>query len=70
MNPEKINTPIAEEATEETMPDNIDLAWIFGRLVSIMYFIEYQFGNEAGTIIEQIGSDVENRVRNGIGEPE
>jgi hypothetical protein len=64
--PEKIETVF----NEDNIPDTIDLAWIFGRLVSIMYFIEYQFGNEAGTIIEQIGSSVEHQVRNGTGDEE
>jgi hypothetical protein len=69
MNTENTSPELAS-VTEESIPDTIDLAWIFGRLVSIMYFIEYQHGAEAGAVIEQIGRDVEYKIRNGVGDEE
>jgi hypothetical protein len=51
----------------DDLPVTIDEAWIVARLVAIMYFIEFQYGNEASTVIEQVAKQMEENLRRSEG---
>lgn len=68
MNPEKAST--SPEQVNETVDETeiIDPEWLLSRIVAILYFIDFQFGNEATTVIEQVAKQIEANVRNGEGD--
>ena len=51
--------------TEQTV--QIDEAWIVARLMAVMYFIEFQYGQEAITAMEQVAANVEASLRGAEG---
>jgi hypothetical protein len=59
----------AQENTNgyEELPTTIDEAWIVARLVAVLYFIEFQYGNEASTVIEQVAKQMEANLRTSEG---
>jgi len=63
MLPEEQHTQ--EQATESTV--QIDEAWIVSRLMAVMYFIEFQYGQEAVTAMEQVAGNLEASLRNAEG---
>ena len=54
-----------EEQQEQTM--HIDEAWIVARLMAVIYFLEFQYGQEAVTAMEQIAANLETSLRNAEG---
>lgn len=63
MLPEEISTP--EETTE--IPINVDEIWILARLMAVLYFIEFQYGEEATTAMEQVAQNIEASLRDAEG---
>lgn len=63
MLPEEISTP--EETTE--VPINVDEIWILARLMAVLYFIEFQYGEEATTAMEQVAQNIEASLRDAEG---
>jgi|688.fasta_scaffold12453_21 hypothetical protein len=51
----------------DDLPVTIDEAWIVARLLAVMYFIEFQYGNEASTVIEQVAKQMEENLRRSEG---
>jgi hypothetical protein len=56
-----------EEKGYSDIPVVVDEAWIVARLVAVLYFIEFQYGNEASTVIEQVAQQMEATLRNAEG---
>jgi hypothetical protein len=63
----EIESTSQEQQGYDDLPVTIDEAWIVARLVAIMYFIEFQYGNEASTVIEQVAKQMEANLRNSEG---
>jgi hypothetical protein len=63
----EIESTSQEEQGYDDLPVTIDEAWIVARLVAIMYFIEFQYGNEASTVIEQVAKQMEENLRRSEG---
>ena len=63
----KIESTSQEQQGYDDLPVTIDEAWIVARLVAIMYFIEFQYGNEASTVIEQVAKQMEENLRRSEG---
>lgn len=63
----EIESTSQEQQGYDDLPVTIDEAWIVARLVAIMYFIEFQYGNEASTVIEQVAKQMEVNLRNSEG---
>lgn len=61
MLPEEQNTQNEEQQV------SIDEAWIVARLMSVIYFIEFQYGQEAVTAMEQVASNIEASLRRSEG---
>lgn len=58
----EIESTSQEQQGYDDLPVTIDEAWIVARLVAIMYFIEFQYGNEASTVIEQVAKQMEENL--------
>lgn len=57
-----------QQDTQSQEPQiHIDEAWIVSRLLSIIYFIEFQYGEEATAAMEQVANNLENSLRNSEG---
>ncbi|NBO54288.1 MAG: hypothetical protein EBU84_06795 [Actinobacteria bacterium] len=63
----EIESTSQEQQGYDDLPVTIDEAWIVARLVAIMYFIEFQYGNEASTVIEQVAKQMEENLRRSEG---
>lgn len=59
----EIESTSQEQQSYDDLPVTIDEAWIVARLVAVMYFIEFQYGNEASTVIEQVAKQMEATLR-------
>lgn len=59
----EIESTSQEQQSYDDLPVTIDEAWIVARLVALMYFIEFQYGNEASTVIEQVAKRMEATLR-------
>lgn len=59
--------PEQQDAQSQEPQIHIDEAWIVSRLLSIIYFIEFQYGEEATAAIEQVANNLENSLRNSEG---
>lgn len=53
--------------TDEEQQVVMDAPWFASRLVAILYFIEFQYGAEATTAIENIANQMEVTLRNSEG---
>lgn len=51
----------------DDLPVILDEIWVVARMVALMYFIEFQYGVEATTAIEQMASSMETTLRNSEG---
>lgn len=57
-----------EQGTQnEEQQVSIDEAWIVARLMAVIYFIEFQYGQEAVTAMEQVASNLEASLRRSEG---
>lgn len=45
----------------------LDAPWFASRLMAVMYFIEFQYGQEAVTAMEQVADNLEASLRNAEG---
>lgn len=41
----------------------IDAPWIASQVMAILYFIEFQFGEESTKALEQIAKEIETKMR-------
>lgn len=62
-----IESTSQEQQGYDDLPVTIDEAWIVARLIAVMYFIEFQYGNEATTVIEQVAKQMEANLRTAEG---
>lgn len=51
----------------DDLPVVLDEIWVVARMVALMYFIEFQYGVEASTAIEQMAGQMEVTLRNSEG---
>lgn len=51
----------------DDLPVVLDEIWVVARMIALMYFVEFQYGTEASTAIEQMASSMETTLRNAEG---
>lgn len=58
-----------ENITQQTddTPVVLDDVWVIARLISLMYFVEFQYGVEATAAIDQMASQMETKLRDSEG---
>lgn len=56
-----------QQPQEPEQTIKIDEAWIVARLMAVLYFIEFQYGQEAVAAMEQVAANMEASLRNSEG---
>jgi hypothetical protein len=59
--------PQTNEEQNDSTTVQIDEAWIVARIIAILYFIEFQYGEEAVTAMEQVAANMEASFRGAEG---